>query len=199
MPQLRYQKIVDLVGEVKPATIVEIGVYNGERAKLMSAEALRYRPRVKYKGYDLFEDASLETDAAEFNAKRNHSVAIVSARLEAFKKEHRGFSYKLIKGNTNDTLKGIHLKPDFAFIDGGHSVLTIYNDYEAVRDSGFVLFDDYYLPNATGQCPDTKLFGANEVVDEMMGLHGYDVKIINTHDMVAGGGYVCLASVKRLG
>jgi len=81
---------------------------------------------------------------------------------------------------------------DFAYIDGGHSVETIMNDYRAVQASKMIVFDDYYLPNDEGECPDTNIYGANQVVDAIEGA-----EVINTLDRVTGGGYVCLAVVRN--
>ena len=192
MPQLRYNRIIDLVKEAKPETIIEIGVWNGTRAMEMSKEALRYHHRVRYIGFDLFEEANLETDAAEFNAKKNWSVDDVSKRLQAFKDNNKGFNFKLVKGDSNKTLIKPEQPVDFAYIDGGHSVETIRNDYEAVQASKMIVFDDYYLPNDEGECPDISIYGANQVVDAIEGA-----EVINTLDRVSGGGYVCLAVVRN--
>ncbi len=192
MPQLRYGKLIDLVIEVKPRTIIEIGVWNGTRAMEMGKAALNHRHRVHYTGYDLFEDANIETDAEEFNAKKNWSVEKVASRLREFKENNKGFKFKLIKGNTKETLVSGKHTADFAYIDGGHSVETILNDYEAVIGSKMIVFDDYYLPNDEGECPDTKIYGANIIVDIIEGA-----EIINTQDKVVGGGYVCLAVVRN--
>ena len=52
---------------------------------------------------------------------------------------------------------------DFAFIDGGHSVETIKNDYEWVSENidkgGMIIIDDYYDPEVKG-------FGCNFLVDK---------------------------------
>lgn len=188
MKPKRYARLIELVEQTKPETILEVGVYNGERAMEMAAAALKHHPKVHYSGFDLFEDASPETDSEEFNKKRNHSMESVRSRLAAFQGANPGFAFKLHKGNSRETLESHAV--DFAYIDGGHSVETIRGDYEAVKESKVVAFDDYYLPNATGECPDVRRFGANEVVDSLDGA-----RIIDTGDPVAGGGYVCLAIV----
>lgn len=185
----RYAELMKLVEETKPATILEIGVWNGQRAMEMATVALKYSPKVHYAGYDLFDDATPETDEVEFNKKRTLTVAETRKRLNDFANMNPGFSFELHRGNTRQTLT--EQSVDFAYIDGGHSVETIRSDYEAVRFSQTVVFDDYYRPNDAGQCPDIVKFGANVIVD---GIEG--AKIIDTHDPVAGGGYVCLAVVR---
>lgn len=185
---MRYEQIVELVGQVKPASIVEIGVYNGVRAVAMAEEALKHKSEVHYQGFDLFEDATPQTDKEEFNAKKTQSVKQISARLDEFKSKNPGFTYELVKGNTRQTLYPQAV--DFAFIDGGHSVETIRSDYEALKDSKFVLFDDYYKRDPAGGIPDLDVFGANLIVDEIN-----HAKVLPSTDKVIHGGIVHLATV----
>ena len=55
---------------------------------------------------------------------------------------------KLVKGNSNHVLKDINISNiDFAFIDGGHSYQTVYNDINnvinKVKKGSIILCDDY--------------------------------------------------------
>jgi predicted O-methyltransferase YrrM len=187
----RYAKIIELVEEAKPSTIIEIGVFNGVRARAMAAAALKHSSKVHYTGYDLFEKSTAGTDAKEFNKKRTLSTAEVTERLNAFKAKNPGFSFNLVTGNTRETLER-DTAVDFAYIDGGHSVETIRSDYDALKHCRMIVFDDYYETNDKGQCPNLKLFGANAIVDPIP-----DHEIINTRDPVSGGGFVCLAVVRN--
>ena len=188
MAQKRYDQLIDLVEQAKPATILEIGVWNGVRAMQMAAAALKHSPKVHYDGFDLFEGATDQTDAEEFNKKAHNSIEAVCSRLAAFQNENPAFSFELHKGNTRETLT--HHVADFVFIDGGHSVDTIQNDYWAASASTVVVFDDYYRPNVDGECPDIAKFGANETVDSLDGA-----TVLDSEDIVAGGGTVHLAVV----
>ena len=190
MAQKRYDQLIDLVEQAKPATILEIGVWNGVRAMQMAAAALKHSPKVHYQGFDLFEEASDQTDADEFNKKKHNTIEAVRGRLAAFGNENPGFSFELHKGNTRETLSGVEHVVDFAYIDGGHSVETIWSDYCAVRDSKVVVFDDYYRSNAAGECPDLTKFGANEIIDLIDGA-----VVLDSEDAVAGGGTVHIAVV----
>ena len=149
---MRYDQLLQAVVELQPKSILEIGTWNGHRASQM----LRLSPGATYYGFDLFEDASEETDEAEKNVKPHHSLAAVKARLE-------GYRVHLYKGNTRDTLKDFAEPIDFAWIDGGHSVETIESDWKNVSrvlvPGAAVFFDDYY----TGI--DTEKFGCNKVVE----------------------------------
>jgi len=196
---MRYGQILGLIEQVKPETIIEIGVWNGVRATEMALAALAHSPRVHYTGYDLFEEATEETNRDELNAKRNCTLADVAARLEAFGRDNPGFSFGLVKGNTRETLKEKHLVADFVYIDGGHSVETIRSDYAAVKDSPVVVFDDYYKPDAEGKGADLAKFGANELIDGIRWSdHDYlEAEVLPSTDPLNVGGTVHLAVVRH--
>ena len=164
----RYNQILEIIEEVKPKSIVEVGVFNGERATLMAQAALKHSDAVSYVGYDLFEDATAETNSVEMNAKTNYSVGAVEARLEKFRKSlpnNKTFSFSLVKGNTRETLGGKEVVADFAYIDGGHTVETIDIDYKACSTCPTVVFDDYY----DSQKFDLEKVGCNKLVATLKG------------------------------
>ena len=156
----RYNRLKKLVAFNRPKTIIEIGTHNGARAEMMCLEALRFNP-VHYIGYDLFEDATDETNARELNGKGAGSEAKARAVLDKIKADRPDFTYELVKGDTRTTLHGTTQVADFVFIDGGHSVETIAGDYEAVKTSRLIAFDDYY----TGKTDPR--FGCNSLVENM--------------------------------
>ena len=158
---MRYDQLLPLIDETKPKTIVEIGTHVGARAVMMCLQALKHNDQVRYIGYDLFDEANPDTDRIEMNGKGRAPMVTASKRLEEIAGKYPQFSYMLIKGNTRDTLHGNDVKEDFVFIDGGHSVETIRGDYEAVKGSGVVVFDDYY----TGV--NTEKFGCNSIVADI--------------------------------
>lgn len=185
----RYSQLLTLIDSVKPAVIVEVGTWNGLRAIEMATAALQHQQRVEYVGFDLFEEASDETDERELNVKPHHSIESVTARLAEFADAHPGFSFKLVRGNTHTTMiPGVVPEQiDFAFIDGGHSVETIAHDYEAVKHAKVVVFDDYYVQE--NGCPDITKYGCNQIVEKMESL------ILPSSDPVKGGGVVRMAVV----
>lgn len=142
----RYKRLLEIVRDEQPKHIVEIGAWNGKRAIEMMAVSNAY-----YTGFDLFEDATEETDKKEFNVKQHQSLVDVGKSIET-----AGFSkFSLIRGNTNKTLWETKIEPfDFCFIDGGHSVETIQNDYEWVAQNistgGTIILDDFYDPELGG-------------------------------------------------
>ena len=142
----RYKRLFEIVRDLQPKHIVEIGTWDGHNAKGLMAVTDCY-----YTGFDLFEEADDETDKAEFNVKSHNSICDVGKNIEM-----AGLSkFCLIRGNTNKTLHKTNVEPfDFAFIDGGHSVETIQNDYEWVAqnisEGGTIILDDWYDPELGG-------------------------------------------------
>lgn len=139
----RYLPLFALCEKLDPQSILEIGTNMGFSAvnMILNSNATRYV------GFDLFEDATDETDDKEMNAKPRPVMDDVEALLKSYTKA----SVLLVKGDTNLTLPQFLKtgeKFDFAFIDGGHSVETIRNDWHYVRKmmkpDGSVVFDDYY-------------------------------------------------------
>ena len=153
----RYQQLVDIIAEIKPRTIIEVGTNSGTRAELMIREASKHHSRVFYWGYDLFELATPDTDKAEMNGKTPAVGGIVKDRLEK-----TGAEINVFPGNTRDTLHGKVAMADFAFVDGGHSVETIRGDYEALKNSRCIILDDYYTSGV-----DTTKWGCNSLVADI--------------------------------
>ena len=178
---MRYEKLLQLIDIFQPQTILEIGTWNGDNAVRMIERAQQYHKTISYMGYDLFEDATDESDKKEFNVKPHYTRDEVYNNLAPFE------NITLIKGNTHNTLKSVVV--DFVFIDGGHSVDTIAHDYEAVKQSSVIVFDDYYTPDDEGRMPDISQLGCNKIVEELP--HA----VIESTDRVKGGGYVNLAVV----
>jgi hypothetical protein len=164
----RYNQILEIIEEVKPKSIVEVGVFNGERATLMAQAALKHSDAVSYIGYDLFEEATAETNSVEMNAKTNYSLNAVQNRLEKFRQslpKNKTFSFSLVKGNTRETLGGKEVVADFAYIDGGHTVETINSDYNACSLCPTVVFDDYYKSKRF----DLEKVGCNKLIANLEG------------------------------
>lgn len=180
---MRYNQLIPLIEYHKPKTIVEVGTWNGFRAIMMATEALKHHDEIEYYGFDLFEDATDETDEKELNVKKHYALADVESRLEDFQKKNPGFKFCLVKGDTRETLKKDDWLGDFAFIDGGHSIETIRNDYEALKNSKIVVLDDFY------KGLDTEKFGCNSLLKEV------DHLVLPQADPVKGGGKVQMAVI----
>jgi predicted O-methyltransferase YrrM len=174
---MRYSQLIAACYRAQPAAILEIGTWNGERAQQM----LQVAPGAVYYGFDLFEDATEQTDAEEMNVKRHDVLAEVEVRL-------RGYRAHLTKGNTRHTLADFYHPVDFVWMDGGHSVETIASDFANVRRLAMpdaeIYLDDYY----TGPI-DTDKFGCNRLVA------GLRHDVLPVTDPVSGGGFVQMVRV----
>ena len=183
MKKNRYSQLIELVAQRKPDTIVEIGTWNGHRAIEMCRINDSY-----YYGFDLFEDATEETDRKEKNVKPHFSLAEVDELLT-----REGIRHELFKGDTKETFRQWvegQEPVDFIFIDGGHSVETIRSDLEnALRisdGSTVIVLDDWY------EGIDTSEVGCNRVLEEM----GLEYEVLPIADPVKGGGTVQMVVLK---
>lgn len=179
----RYDVLLELIDKYKPQSIVEIGVWNGANAIRMINRAKQYHSDIEYTGYDLFEDATPETDEKEFNVKGHNGAKAVAA----FIRSETGITPTLIKGDTNETLKP-DVIADFVFLDGGHSVETIAHDYEAIKGSKVIVLDDYYTDGA-----DIIKYGCNALIKTL----GKKYNILPQKDPVKGGGFCQLVLVEN--
>lgn len=155
----RYAQLLDIIDEIKPQSILEIGVWSGARAVQMIQEAAKFRPieSIDYVGFDLFEQQTGEYNRLE-GSKDAWPKSVVERRLKA-----TGAKFELVQGNTRDTLAGFGWRHyDFMFIDGGHSEETIKSDWNNVCTLQAVfVFDDYYFgPHPAGM-------GCNAIIDNL--------------------------------
>lgn len=158
----RYSQILGIIDEIKPAEIVEIGTWNGNRALQMIQQAAKHRliEDIYYQGFDLFGTQTGAQYRSELS-KRGWDKEVVKKRLEA-----TGADIELIEGNTNQTLQdGINEKAKLYFVDGGHSEGTIANDAHAVlsilKAGQVAIFDDYYHEGKP------EGMGCNRIIDSL--------------------------------
>ena len=145
----RYKYIFLEIYKSQPQTLIEIGVYKGVRSLEMIKLAKNFKKKINFYGFDLFESTSSKKIKKELS-KKSLSANQIKNKLYKYidKKKVR---IELIKGDTINSLKKIKLKKkvDFVFIDGGHSIETIKNDWKNIQklihDHSVVIFDDYYL------------------------------------------------------
>lgn len=175
-PPQRYARLFEIIREIHPKKIMEIGVWNGDRGVQMINYAQKYsQEKIQYYGSDLFEEMNegmMETELSKFPPTREQ----VEIRLQK-----TGADIELIAGNTLISLPKLVEKlsiMDFVFIDGGHAVETIANDWKYVSllmdEGSVVIFDDYY--------PDRDDVGAKAVV-EKIDKDIYDVSILDVEDI----------------
>ncbi len=172
----RYYYLFETIRKIRPKNIMEIGTWNGRRAEEMINEAKNFYPasEITYYGFDLFEEMTNEMLEREVS-KLPPSVEEIRKKLEK-----TGVKVNLFKGNTLKVLpKVVYFLPkmDFIFIDGGHSIETITNDWryaqELMRKNSVVIFDDYYFNKDD--------VGAKSVI-EKIDRSKFDVKILPIRD-----------------
>ena len=158
--------LLKIIFEKKPKHFLEVGVFCGVTSKNIR-ELLNniHEGDFSYIGFDLFgEKINHELNEVEpeyiksqkfsnplkhiyynFLLKENlNSRKSIEKFLKKFKK-----NINLVKGDTNKTLKETNLKKiDIAFIDGGHSYETTFNDlsilYSSMKNkSKTIICDDY--------------------------------------------------------
>lgn len=159
MNRIRYQYLHKIAQHLQPQKIVEIGVAKGVNAQVMCS----LTPNVEYHGYDVFElkDGDKEWHHMVGNGKDVFAEDKIRNRLEP-----TGANVNLHKGLTQETLWGNNIKADLAFIDGDHRVEAIRGDFEAVKESRVIVFDDYYIDGKHSEYEIDK-FGCNQIVDEL--------------------------------
>jgi predicted O-methyltransferase YrrM len=159
----RYVNLLFQILKKRPKKILEIGVYNGRRAIQMIEAAKIFNKNIEYYGFDLFEGLTKEiynTEASKFPWTIDKIKELLNNRAKIF----------LYKGFTNETLKKFSLNGvniDFIFIDGGHAIQTIENDYlyslKIAEKNAYIIFDDFYK---TGTIDITK-FGSNKIFEKL--------------------------------
>lgn len=194
----RYEQMLPLIDELKPRRIIEIGTHRAVRAQILCRRALEHRPDVSYLGYDVFDTMGADFQEAALNGKGEPTKSQALAKLQLVEGQSPGFTYKLVVGDTRQTLHGKRQggEGDFAFIDGDHRIDAIRGEYEALADCPVVVFDDYYRVDSAGRVPDLSLYGANAVVDELA-ARGMNVEILPAADQCKHGGVSHLAVVRR--
>jgi len=171
----RYKYLFEIIRKNKCKKIMEIGTWNGNHALQMIEEAKEYFPakEIEYYGFDLFELMDGRKYIEEIS-KRAPALSVVKERLEKTKAK-----INLYKGDTREILPGVinNLpKMDFVFIDGGHSIETIENDWkytqQVMDEQTIVIFDDYW--NRDGA-------GCKKVIENIDRAE-FDVKILPKQD-----------------
>jgi hypothetical protein len=201
----RYAQLTEALADNACRNIVEVGTWNGRRALELARAALRRNPEVTYFGFDLFE-ALTDQDLEEELSKRPPSQNEVEARLRRFQRNltldpwrRRRFDFRLYQGYTRDTLPTFReLNPDFTaefvFIDGGHKVETIANDWAHcstfLAPGGAIFLDDFY-----GNTELAESFGCNRLIADLRADPAWEVAVLPATDTFEGLGSVQIAKV----
>lgn len=175
----RYKYLFKLILNQKPKTILEIGVYKGKRSIEMVDLAQCLNKQIIFYGFDLFEEITKRKIKDELSKNPLSKDQILNKLKYLFPKA----KINLIKGNTIKTLKNFNIKKkiDFIFIDGGHSINTIKNDWQNVKKlihkNSLVVFDDYYDDEHI-----SKKFGSKNIIKNLG--KNYISKILPSTDKI---------------
>lgn len=176
---LHYKPMYDYLCQHDCFNILEIGTNNGANAVAMIKNASNriLENMINYYGFDLFEDLTPELVDKEFSFKSSDAVENVKKTIETL----TSAKATLFKGDTNDTLgdDGVELPlMDLIYIDGGHTLETVANDWKHCRDrikpNGVIFLDDYFT--------EMSFVGCKYLVDNKIDRKIFDVEILPTED-----------------
>ena len=201
----RNQQLADVIREYKPKSIIEVGTWNGGRAIEMALAAFENQDEILYRGFDLFEDGTSETDDEEFNLKAHNTQSAVIKRLQDFRakmmQKEKVFTFVIGKGNSKDILKDrTDLDADLVLIGGGNSIETTKSDYDNLKHNPIVVIDNYFREDEEKLNAPEKYHGTNKVVDNLpKGKKEGGVRrwVIPSQDRVRGGGYTHLIIILK--
>ena len=157
----RYSNILSIIFYYKPKSIAEIGVYRGVRSREMIQAAKIFNKNIEYFGFDLFEMINKKIQKKELS-----KIPYTKKDVQNILSKHA--KVKLFKGYTKKTLDKLkNKKVDLIFIDGGHRLSTIQNDWikskKFQKKNTIIIFDDYYLNNKKI----IKNYGCNQVINKI--------------------------------
>lgn len=151
----RVQQLFEQVRNNKAKNILEIGVFGGGTALSMIkiAQTFYKAEDINYYGFDLFEDLTEEQYKMEISRRPPTEDEVKTKLLKT------GANINIYKGNTLQSLPATWEslpKMDVIYIDGGHSVETIDNDWKytskLMGPNTVVIFDDYWPNRIDGGC-----------------------------------------------
>jgi hypothetical protein len=198
----RYKQLADTIRHYKPKSIIEVGAWNGGRAIEMALAAFESQDEILYRGFDLFEDGTSETNDEEFNLKAHNTQSAVIKRLQDFRskmmEKKKVFTFELGKGNSKDTLKDRDdLNADFVLIGGGNSIATTKSDYNNLKHNPVIVMDNFFREDEDKKNAPEKYHGTNKVVDSLPKGKKKGIRrwVIPSQDIVRGGGHTHLALI----
>lgn len=155
----RYQYLLLGLCVLAPKSIIEVGLAKGIRAFQMVQLAKKYNQDVKYTGYDVFDTKNPSWHRLVGNGKKVESKSIIEKKLKTITNNIR-----LVQGMTSDTLWPYPNKADYVWLDGDHRLNSIKKDFEALKESKVIVFDDYY---STGEHDGFHIekYGCNKIVE----------------------------------
>ena len=121
----------------------------------------KYNHEISYVGYDVFDTKDENFHRTVGNGKKVFSKDKIASMISPLTK-----NFVLHEGTTQETLWEQNIIGDFVFIDGDHRVSAIKNDFEALKNSNLIIFDDYYI-NKKFKDFDVEQYGCNKIIDKI--------------------------------
>ncbi len=180
----RYRHILQALYRHRPRTLLEIGVYRGIRSQQMIETAAIFHDAkaVHFYGFDLFDEFKPEILQTEYS-KKPFDMQNIQEKLERTGANihlYRGYSQQTMPGWVAD-MKKKDETIDFTFIDGGHAIETIAEDWKNTEQlmgpHSVVMFDDYFSNTEDHM----KGFGCQTLIDGL-DRSKYDVCILEPED-----------------
>lgn len=186
------EPLFDYLRNNKCRNILEVGTYRGNNAIKMIRASAANESDITYYGFDLFE--SMQSDAAAREGIRFCADADDIHVVRDHITDNTVAKVNLYKGNTLlANVAGLDLPVmDLIYIDGGHSVSTIANDWgkfsQLMDEDTIVFFDDYI--------DDNEVIGCMSLINALADNDLYDVVVYPQADMYSGGRNTHMASVQ---
>lgn len=191
----RYSELLLKATSTKAKNFLEIGVYTGKRSKELIECGKIFGKKINFYGFDLFEEFT-DSKLKKELSKKPDVIDVIKTKLSKL-----NLNFFLIKGDTIVTLKNFRPKIlfDLIFIDGGHSIKTIENDWKytrrLIKEKGLVVFDDYYVNDKNI----IKKFGCNNLINQLMKSKIYSIEFSKNTDYFPTKNYgIKLVFVKKL-
>jgi len=145
MKPFQFEIFEKLLSEIKPLTVAEIGVHSGNTARQLIFYCLKtFDTPLHYTGYDAFD--LLIDHESELNGKGSANKHRMLIKLDKIKRDYPDrLTTEIVAGWTKDTLT-VSRRFDFVYIDAGHSYESVKHDYEMLKESKIIVFDDYDMP-----------------------------------------------------
>ena len=158
LKRIRYDFLIDSIDIIKPKKIIEIGLAQGLRSFQMIKQAYIFNKEIDFCGYDVFDTKDENWHKIVGNGKKVFSQSYIQKLLMPL-----NANIKFYPGMTCDTLWKNHNKADLVFLDGDHRIEAIKNDFNAVKNSKVIVFDDYYITGEHNNFTIDK-YGCNELI-----------------------------------
>jgi hypothetical protein len=149
MKPYQFKLFEKLLDECNPTSIGEIGTHHGRTSEQMCNYILTTTSNnLSFTGYDAYDIVADDILFAvkEKNGKGHGDYHNAFKRLNNLKTHHSPrFNFELVKGFTNVTLTS-PISFDFVYVDAGHTYESVKHDWNMVKNSKLVVFDDYGMP-----------------------------------------------------